>query len=118
MAALVPSSVEVVIQYKSVMPYDPWCSPPSLVVHPMHRYLCPNRAYNWSVRPIKIGITVAGALIGSPTQARFAGFSNFVESFSLLPISPGGGMSADISVPAGDLLHNGQPEDPCHRDGQ
>ena len=107
-------SVEVVIQYKSVMPLcDPWCSPTSFwwCIPCTGIYAqtvltiggcAPYQNWHHCGGALSIWVTDAG-------EVRW-GFQTFVESFSLLPIFTGGGMRVvDISVPAkGFKLHNGQ----------
>ena len=107
-------SVEVVIQYKSVLPLcDPWCSPTSFwwCIPCTGIYAqtvltiggcAPYQNWHHCGGALSIWVTDAG-------EVRW-GFQTFVESFSLLPIFTGGGMRVvDTSVPAkGFKLHNGQ----------
>ena len=106
-------SVEVVIQYKSVMPLcDPWCSPTSF-------WWCIPCTGIYAQTVLTIGGCApyqnwhhcGGALsIWSPTQARFGGVFKLLSRVSHCSPFTGGGMRVvDISVPAkGFKLHNGQ----------
>ena len=97
-------SVEIVVQYKQVLPLcDPWCSPTSW----------------WWCIPCTGIVAQTALVVGgcAPFQEKHCGgglsiwindagevhfgFLTFVESFSILPLNSGGGLRIiDTSVPA------------------
>jgi len=98
-------SVEVVVQYKSVLPLcDPWCSPTSWWwCIPCTGIYAQTIMTIGGCAPYQNSHNCGGALsfwITDAGEIRF-GFQTFIESFSLLPIFTGGGMRVvDTSVPA------------------